>query len=69
MDKIDKFTNLINQQNTCRVPLKFLTNIGLVNHPIKFDTKIICTLETDLKKVFESNKQVATVTAPDAQII
>ena len=31
--------------------------------------KIIWTIETYLNKLFESNKQVATVTATDAQII
>lgn len=37
-DRIDKFMDLISQKNTYRVPLKLLTNIDLVNHPIKLDT-------------------------------
>lgn len=68
-DRIDKLRHLIRQKNIFTIPLKFLTNIGLVNHSIIFDKKIICTREADLSKLFESNKQVAAVTAPDAQMI
>lgn len=49
-DRIDKFMDLISQKNTYRIPLKLLTNIDLVNHPIKLDT-FICYLETDLTKL------------------
>ena len=31
--------------------------------------KIRCTLETDMKKLFESKKQVAAIGTPDAQIV
>ena len=68
-DRIGKFTNLIGQKNTYRVSLKFLTNIDLVDQPIKLNTKIMYTFETYLNKLFESNKQVATVTTSDAEII
>ena len=68
-DGFEKFTNLINDENTHRISLKFLCNIGKVNHPTKLDSKIICTLETDTIKLFERNQQVADVGMPDAQII
>ena len=64
-ERIAKFENVINGDIKYRIPLTFLCNIGLVNHTRKADTKIICTLETDLAKLFESNVSVA---APDAKI-
>ena len=67
--KIRKFADLIIKKNAFRIPLRFLTDISIVNHPIELDTKIVCTLETDLNKLFKSNKQVAAITAPDAQLI
>ena len=45
-----------------------MTNIGLVNHPAKIDTNIVCTLEADLGKLFESNKVVFAIVNPDANI-
>ena len=73
-DRVSKFTDLIskkkkNKKKPYRIPLRFLRDIGLSNHLRKLDTKIVCTLETDLNKLFESNKQVNTITAPNAQII
>ena len=73
-DRVSKFTDLISKKKkkkkkTYRIPLRFLRDIGLSNHLRKLDTKIVCTLETDLNKLFESNKQVNTITAPNAQII
>ena len=44
-DKISKFMGLISQKNTCRNPLRFLTDIDLVMHPLKLGTKTICTNE------------------------
>ena len=68
-DGFEKFTNLINDENTHRISLKFLWDIGKVNHPTKLDIKIICTLKTDIIKLFEPNQQVADIGMPDAQII
>ena len=47
----------------------FLCNIGLINHSIKLDTKIIWALEIDLVKLFESSVKTANVAAPDVKII
>ena len=49
--------------------MRFLCDIGLVNHSIKLDTNIFCTLETDLTKMFESNVKAANDAAPDTKII
>ena len=42
-DRVTKFANFINQSNNYRISLRVLCDIGLVNHPIKLNTKIICT--------------------------
>ena len=54
---------------TYRVSLRFLCDIILVNHPIKHDTKIICTVETYMTKLFKSNEKIAAIAAPGGQIL
>ena len=49
--------------------LRFLYDIGLVNHPAKLDAKIICTLETDLTKPFKSNIKFANTGVSNTKII
>ena len=39
-DRIDKIANVINQEKSYRIPLRFLCDICFLNHPIKFDSKI-----------------------------
>ena len=39
-----------------RIPLKYIYDIGKLNFPTKIDMKIRLTLETDMKKLFESDK-------------
>ena len=38
-----------------RVPLKYICDIGKINFPTKIDLKIRLTLETDMKRLFESD--------------
>ena len=54
--RIAKFQNQL--KNTCwyKIPLKYLVDIGLVNTPIKFNTKWRLTFETNMQKLFESKK-------------
>lgn len=66
-DRLVKFTNPTNAENTYRIPSRFLCDIGKVNHPIKFDIKIICSFETDMAKLSESNQQLVNIGAPHAQ--
>ena len=40
-----------------------------MNFPVKIDLKIRCTLETNTRKLFETNKRVTNIGAPNAQII
>ena len=37
--------------------------------PVQLDTKLICTLETDLSKLFRSSVTVANVAATNSKII
>ena len=69
--RIQKFSNLISQKKTFRVSVKIANEcrVGPVNHAIKLDTKIICTLETDMSKLFESNKKRSAVVVPDTNIL
>ena len=51
------------------VPLRYFTDIGKINFPLKIDFKIKCHQETDMKKLFELKKKVTAIDAPDAKII
>ena len=60
-DRIAKFNNNNALQNvkTYRIPLRYLVDLGLVNLPTSFDTKLIFNLETKLSKLFESKAKLA----------
>ena len=71
-------TDLQNLQHTLgkgklKNSAKVLCNIGLVNLPLKLDTKIFlifCPLETDMNKLFKYTKKVKTIPdAPDGQML
>ena len=49
--------------------LRFLVYLGLVNFSIKFETKIMFTLETNLNKHFETNAEFATIADLDGETI
>lgn len=49
-----------------RVPLKYFCNVGKINFP-RIDLKIRCRLQTEMKKLFESKKNVTAIGAPDVQ--
>ena len=40
-----------------------------VNQPTKIDLRTTCMLETNMKKIFESNRQLNPIADPDAKII
>ena len=44
-----------------KIPLLYLCDLGKVNFAVKTDTKIILTLERNMNKLFESNKNVAAI--------
>ena len=41
-----------------RIPLKYFCDLGKINFPTKIDLKIKCTLETEMKKLFETKKML-----------
>ena len=57
-DRESKFRNQLNDKYVYRIPLKYICDIGKINFPTKVDMKIRLTLETDMKKLFESNKSL-----------
>ena len=79
-DRIAKFNNNNALQNvkTYRIPLRYLVDLGLVNLPSSFDTKLIFNLEQKLSKLFESKPKLANkatgaatdlpTTDPDANV-
>ena len=61
--------NHLFQKNVYRIPLTLLCDLGEVNFAMKTDTRIIITLERNLNKLFESNKNVTAIPEnPDALI-
>ena len=49
--------------------LSYLVDFGLVNFPVKTDTKIIFALETNMNKLSELNAKVIVAGDPEAKII
>ena len=73
-DRETKFRYLLKNKYVYRIPLKYICDIGKINFPTKIDMKIRLTFETDMKKLFESDKdlsgalktgKLATSTDPD----
>ena len=55
-DREAKFRSQLKDKYVYRILLKYICNIGIINFPTKIDMKIRLTLETDMKKLFESDK-------------
>ena len=66
-EMITKFQNQLKNEFVYRIPLRYFSDIGKIKFPLKIDFRIKCHLEADMKKLFESNKRVATISAPDAK--
>ena len=70
-DRISTFQNQLKNEYVYRIPLRCLTDLGKINFPVKIDFRIKCHLETEMKRLFESKKVLASTVAPapDAKII
>ena len=68
-EKITKFQNQLENEFVYRIPLRYFTDFGKIYFPLKINFRIKCHLETDMKRLFESKKKVAKITAPGAKII
>ena len=49
---------MLSDQDVHRIPLKYLTDIGKINFPVKIDFRLKIPLETDMKIFFESRKVI-----------
>ena len=56
-DRLDKFKDQLKNGYVYRIPLRYFTNIGKINLPLKIDFKLKCHLETEMKRIFESKKK------------
>ena len=52
--RITKFQNELKNEFVYRIPLRYFTDLGKVNLPLKIDFRIKCHLETGMKKLLES---------------
>ena len=71
-DRLDKFSDQLQDEYYYMIPIRFLCDLGLVNHPVKFNTKWLTTFEQDYQKLFETKANQANDTLPtsvDAKII
>ena len=56
-ERIEKFGVQIDDKYLYSIPLEYFCGLGKINSP-KIDLKIRCTLETEIKKLFESKKML-----------
>ena len=71
-ERITKFKDQLKNEYVYRIPLRYFTDLGKINFPVKIDFRIKCHLETEMKKLFESRKvltSTATIPNPDAKTI
>ena len=68
-ERISLFHDQIADEYIYRIPLRYLSDIGKINFPTKIDYRIKLFLETDMNKLFESRKVLAstTTTIPSAE--
>ena len=62
-DRITKFKTQIQNEFVYRMPLSYFSDIGKINFPTKIDYRIKLFLESEVIKLFESRKVLATGTA------
>ena len=55
-DRIDKFQDQLKDEYVYRIPLRYFTDLGKINFPVKIDFRIKFHLETEMKRLFESRK-------------
>ena len=55
-DRISKFQNQLKDEYVYKIPIRYFTDLGKINFPVKIDFRIKCHLETEMKMLFESKK-------------
>ena len=53
-ERLDKFSDELQNEYCYMISLRFLCDLGLVNQPVKFNTKWLTTFEQDYQKLFET---------------
>ena len=61
-DRIDLFHDQLADEFIYRIPLRYFSDVGKINFPTKIDYRIKLFLETDITKLFESRKVLASST-------
>ena len=66
--RIELFGDQLESEFIYRVPLRYFSDIGKINFPTKIDYRIKLFLETNMNKLFESKKFLASTvkSSPDA---
>ena len=59
-ERITKFQDQLKNEYVYRIPLRYFTDLGKINFPVKIDFRIKCHLETEMKRLFESRKFLPT---------
>ena len=57
-DREAKYRSQLKDKYVYKILLKYICDIGKINFPTKIDMKIRLTLETDMKKLFESDRNL-----------
>ena len=59
-ERLGKFSDQLQNEYYYIIPLRFLCDLGLVNQPVKFNTKWLIKFEQDHQKPFEKKGNQAT---------
>ena len=71
-DRLDKFSDQLQDEYHYMIPLRFLSDLALVNQSVKFNTKWLITFKQDYQKHFEikaNHANDALPTSVDAKTI
>ena len=72
-DRITLFKEQLKNEHVYKIPLRYFSDIGKINFATKIDYRIKLFLETNMNKLFESRKVLAstttTIPSADAEII
>ena len=56
-ERITKFQNQLKNEFFYRILIRYFTDLGKINFPLKTYFRIKCYLETEMKKLFEPKKE------------
>ena len=54
--RIDKFQDQLKNEYVYGIPLRYFTDLGKINFPLKIDFRIKCHLETEMKNCSDQEK-------------